>query len=107
MKSVIAMLCASAALVAPAFGDITNKTVVTADLYYDHTLLSTPEGAAETFETLVEQAKEYCKVELYGFNRSDRKCVAEMTTDAVEQINSPMLTAVYEGTTLPITLASK
>lgn len=106
MKSIIAMLCASAALVAPAFGDSIKESVVTADLYYDQSILNTPEGATETYESLVKQAKEFCKVDVYGFNRADRKCVAQMASDAVAKIDAPMLTAVYQGSKLPITLAS-
>ncbi|MDJ0920199.1 MAG: UrcA family protein [Henriciella sp.] len=106
MKSSIALLCASMFLAAPAFAETSNVETVTAELYYDHTVLNTPEGATATYASLVKQAKEVCRVDLYGFNHYDRRCVATMAANAVEKINAPMLTAVYEGSKLPITLAS-
>ncbi len=107
MKFSILCVCASMALAAPAaFAEAKSETV-TADLLYDQSDLKTAEGAAGTLTFLKEQAQNACMVQTFYGRQADRKCVAMMVTNAVEKIDSPMLTAVYKGTQLPFNVASR
>ncbi len=100
------ILCACASLVVAAPAAMADEVVI-ADLLYDASILDTAEGAKETYVSLKKQAKKACQTKTeYGVT-TDRSCAKEMILSAIEQIDSPVLTAVHEGTSLPFRLASK
>ncbi len=107
MKLSIMCLGASIALAAPAAIAGESGETVTTKLYFDYTELVTAEGAKENYKSLKRQAGDACKISFRYGSTTDRECVETMLDDAVEQIDSPILTAVHEGTELPLRLASK
>lgn len=105
MKKVIAAFCIGSALVMPAVAEAQES--VTAELFYSEADLNSTEGAKETYESLVSQARLACKVKSLGYIKVDEVCVADIVGQAVEGINAPILTAVYEGDELPLVLAAR
>lgn len=105
MKFSIVCVCASMALAAPALA--TEFEDVTVDMQYAPADLVTSEGAKAVYESLEDQAKAACIVNSTFGKKIDNACVDMLMADAVSQIESPILTAVHEGTELPFRVASK
>lgn len=105
MRFSVLCVCASVALVAPAASE--EGELDTADLVYSEADLATAEGARETLKSFRDQAAAACEIrDAYG-RSVDRDCLQDMLGSAVDQINNPVLNAVYEGTKLNLRLASK
>ncbi|MEM6535227.1 MAG: UrcA family protein [Pseudomonadota bacterium] len=105
MKFSIVCVCASMALAAPALASGSEE--VTVEMFYADADLATSEGAKAVYESLEDQAEAACQVRTTLGKRIDSDCVAELLTGAIDQIESPILTAVHEGTQMPYRVASK
>lgn len=93
---------ATALALAAAFCGIANaddmeKRLVTAELTFDPTLLSSEAGVATTLTSITRQARRACRyVSLTSAGFSfDQGCVDSMVADAVEQIGHDALATAY------------
>ena len=108
MKFSIMTLCASAALAAPAFASEYEE--VTVVIEYAAEDLATPAGATSFYESIEATAEKACSFDSIFtpyVPKADAECVEMFLTDAVSQIDNPILAAVHMDAEAPYQVASK
>jgi UrcA family protein len=107
VTKLLAMSAAVAAVAALASADtarsteaITRNDAPSEVVKFDRAQLSTQSGADALYERIRTAAWRVCSAMYSGPEALERlKCIKTLTADAVKDVNSPMLSALYEEKT--------